>query len=200
MTRWALLCGFVLLFSVSARAQEEIPKAEVFAGYSYIRGNAGFGIPEFNMHGGSASFSYDPNSWLGIVGDFGGYHTGDIGGVSVDGNIYSYLFGPKIAFRRGRWTPFVQTLFGGAHVSGSAAVMSGVRAGRVRPQGSPGFIVSGSENAFAMAVGGGIDVNATNLIAIRLVQAEYFMTRFGVVNSSDTQNNIRVSVGVVFRF
>jgi len=200
MKRWALLCGVVLLISLSVQAQEEVSRAEVFAGYSYVRVDAGFGIPAFNMNGGSASLSYNPNDWLGIVADFGGYHTGDIGGISVDGNIYSYLFGPKIAFRRGRWTPFVQGLFGGAHLSGSAALMTGAVARAARSQGSASFIASGSENAFATAIGGGLDVNATNRIAIRLVQAEYFMTRFGVVDSADTQNNVRISAGVVFRF
>lgn len=197
MTKWALLCGVLLLFSVGASAQEETPKAEVFAGYSYVRGNVGFGIPDFNMNGGSASIAYNPNEWLGVVADFGGYHTGDIGGVPVDAKMFTYLFGPKISMRHGRWSPFVQTLFGGAHVSGNINV---VPAGIVRPQGIvPGF-ESGSENAFAMAIGGGVDVNATRHIGIRVGQVEYLMTRFGVVNSSDTQNNLRISAGIVFRF
>ncbi|MGA8767592.1 MAG: hypothetical protein WB559_11270, partial [Candidatus Acidiferrales bacterium] len=66
---------------------------------------------------------------------------------------------------------------------------------RVRPQGVP-CSVSGSENAFAMTAGGGVDWNATTHIGIRLIQAEYLMTRF----ASETQNNARISAGVVFRF
>jgi opacity protein-like surface antigen len=194
MKRWALLLGVVLLFSVAASAQEEVPKAEIFAGYSYVRAN-GSGLPGFNMNGGSASVSFNPWSSLGIVADFGGYHTGNIGGQSVDGNIYSYLFGPKLAYRSGRFTPFVQTLFGGAHASATeAAPLPTVR---VRRQlALSGFGSSVSEDAFAMAIGGGLDVNATSHIGIRLIQAEYLMTRF----ASDTQNNARVSAGVVFRF
>jgi opacity protein-like surface antigen len=202
MKRWALLSGvmlgIVLLFASAASAQDEVPKVEIFAGYSYVHGNLGFRIPGFNMNGGSASVSFNPWSSLGIVADFGGYHVGNIGGLSVDGNIYTYLFGPKLAYRSGRWTPFVQALFGGAHASGST---SPINVARVRPQGIlPIFSGLASENAFAMAVGGGLDVNATNHIGIRLIQAEYLMTRFGVVNSTDTQNNARISAGVVFRF
>jgi opacity protein-like surface antigen len=167
----------MLLFSVAASAQDENPKAEVFAGYSYGRVNVS-GLPGFNMNGGSASVSFNPTSSLGLVADFGGYHVGNIGGVSVDANVYSYLFGPKLAYRSGRWTPFVHALFGGAHATANA------------------FEESASENAFAMALGGGLDVNATNHIGIRLIQAEYFMTRF----ASETQNNARISAGVVIRF
>jgi opacity protein-like surface antigen len=203
MKRWALLSGVMLgvmlLFSSAASAQyDEGPKAEVFAGYSYVRANLGFGIPGANFNGGSASVSFNPSSSFGIVADFGGYHVGDIGGLPVDGNMYTYLFGPKLAMRSGRVTPFVQALFGGAHISGSAYIPT---LSRVQPQPQGVILIgSGSENAFAMALGGGLDVNATDHIGIRLIQAEYLMTRFGVLNSSDTQNNARISAGVVFRF
>ena len=67
---------------------------------------------------------------------------------------------------------------------------------RVRPQQLTDGALSVSENAFAMALGGGLDYNATSHIGIRLVQAEYLMTRF----ASETQNNARISAGVVFRW
>ena len=56
-----------------------------------------------------------------------------------------------------------------------------------------------SENAFAMTVGGGVDWNATPHLGIRLVQAEYLLTKFndGINNR---QNDARISTGVVFRF
>jgi opacity protein-like surface antigen len=107
--------------------------------------------------------------------------------------MYSYMFGPKLMMHRGRWTPFVQGLFGGAHATGSVSISPGA----VRQQGiGPVLFGSVSEDAFAMAIGGGLDVNATKHIGVRLVQAEYFMTRF----ISDTQNNARISAGVVFRW
>lgn len=187
MKRWALLWGILLMFSVAASAQEN-PKAEVFGGYSFARLSAsGVGV---NFNGGSASLSYNPNNWLGLVADFGGYHGDSNFG---NGNVYTYLFGPKVAFRNGRWTPYVQSLFGGAHASGTVAC-DGVE-GRVRPQQIVGC-GSGSENSFAMTLGGGVDVNATDHIGIRLIQAEYLMTRlFGI-----TENGTRISTGVVFRW
>jgi len=50
-----------------------------------------------------------------------------------------------------------------------------------------------------MTAGGGIDIKITKLIAIRPVQAEYFLTKIpdGLNNR---QNNFRFSAGIVFRF
>lgn len=165
------MCGAMLLFAAVASAQDN-PKAEVFGGYSYLRVNPGSGISGQNFNGGSGSVSFNPNSWLGIVADVGVYHA-SIGGVGF--NVVSYTFGPKLAYRKNdKVTPFAQVLFGGARISASG----------------------GSENGFAMALGGGFDWNATEHLGIRLIQGEYVMTRF----SSDTQNNARISAGVVFRW
>jgi hypothetical protein len=105
-------------------------------------------------------------------------------------NAVSYLFGPKIYKSMGKIAPFGQVLFGGAHGSVSSTGSSNV-----------------GQNGFAMALGGGLDWNATPHIAIRLGQVEYLMTRFntgvsgGIGNGgSGTQNNFRYSGGVVFKF
>jgi len=191
MKRLALLCGALLLFAGIASAQDEAPKVEAFGGYSYLRVNPGFGgFPGQNFNGGSGSLAYNFTPMLGVVADFGGYHWSNGG---VDATVVSYLFGPKVALRHGPITPFAQVLFGGAHGSGDVGGV--VCDARVRQQ-TPGCSVSGSENVFAMAAGGGVDWNATTHIGIRLIQAEYLMTRF----ASETQNNVRVSTGVVFRW
>lgn len=196
MKKWVGVCGLLLLFSMGASAQET-PKAEVFAGYSYVRANLGYGIPAIDFNGGSASFAYNLNDWLGVVGDFGGYHNGSIAGGPFESTIYTYLFGPKFSMHMGRWTPFAQTLFGGVHASGG---LNGGPAGIIRPQGNvPGFS-GGSANSFAMAIGGGLDANVTHHFAVRVGQIEYLMTRFIVFGNSATQNNLRVSGGIVFRF
>jgi opacity protein-like surface antigen len=197
MKRFGLLCGVMLLFAGLASAQDESPKIEAFGGYSYLRVNPGFGAPGLNFNGGSGSLDYNFTSHLGVVADFGGYHWSQDG---ADLTTVSYLFGPKYSVRMGPLTPFVQGLFGGAHLSGNGC-FGEVGDFRVRPEGGEGGECgSGSENAFAMALGGGLDWNATSHIGVRLIQAEYVLTRFGVVDSSDTQNNVRISAGVVFRW
>ncbi|MGH9691311.1 MAG: outer membrane beta-barrel protein [Candidatus Acidiferrales bacterium] len=173
MKKWVLLCGLTLLFSLAASAQDN-PKVEAFGGYSYVHTNDQGASANFN--GGSGSVSLNLNNWLGGVADFGGYHTSTNG---ADATVVTYLFGPKIAFRRSdRITPFAQVLFGGAHASAGAF---------------------GSANAFAMTLGGGVDVNATKHIAVRVIQAEYLMTKFQD-GGSDRQDSARISAGVVFRF
>lgn len=60
-------------------------------------------------------------------------------------------------------------------------------------------ITFGSLSAFAMTAGGGIDVGVARHIAIRPLQAEYFLTTAPDGNN-DRQNNFRYSAGVVLRF
>ncbi|MBZ5698724.1 MAG: hypothetical protein LAN18_09275 [Acidobacteriia bacterium] len=170
--------SLVLAVSLSAAAQDA-PKAEVFGGYSYLRGNPGLGAPGINLNGGSGSISYNLSSAVGIVADVGGYHFSNGYGSGIGGNVISYLFGPKFVYRSsGKVEPFAQALFGGARLS----------------------VAGFSNNAFAMALGGGVDVKATEHVAIRLIQAEYVMTRFNIVGVATDQNNARISAGIVFRF
>ncbi len=191
MKRLALLCGAMLLFAGLASAQDEAPKFEAFGGYSYLRVNPGvLGVPGQNFNGGSGSLDYNLTPMFGVVGDFGGYHWSQSG---ADATAVSYLFGPKVALRHGPITPFAQVLFGGAH--GSGAFGGSCISAKIHREVSY-CSASGSENAFAMALGGGVDWNATDHIGIRLIQAEYLMTRF----FSETQNNARISTGVVFRW
>ncbi len=184
MKRLVCLLGVLFLFSLTAKAQET-PKADLFAGYSYVRANpATSGADSFNMHGGSASLAWNAKNWLGIVGEFGGYHAGEISGVSVDTNLYTYLFGPRVSYRKhDRFTPFGQILFGGAHESISAA-------------GS-----SASQNSFAMSLGGGLDAKLSNRFSWRVGQVEYLLTRFPELTTSrESQHNTRISTGIVFHF
>ena len=58
--------------------------------------------------------------------------------------------------------------------------------------------IPGPSNAFA-AAGGGVDFQFSHIFAIRLIQADYYYTRFpnGV---NDHQNNLRIGAGVFVRF
>ena len=145
MKRWVLLFAACLCFSAvaSAQAAEDNPKLEAFIGYSYLHfhepggdlviDGENFGpVPSLNasLNGGSASVSYSPIKHLGLVGDFGGYvstNGGNLGGSAI----FTYLFGPKIAVRTGKFTPFAQFLLGGATATGAggAAALPGRRAG-----------------------------------------------------------------------
>jgi outer membrane immunogenic protein len=192
MKRKFLVCLFILislsavsLFATPANAQD-VPKFDIFAGYSYVRENpATSGIDGFSLNGGSASIAYNANHWLSAVADFGGYHSNNILGTGVDGTLSTYLFGPRVSFRRdSRITPFGQVLFGVAHIGGSN-----------------GLAFSTSNNSFAMTIGGGVDYKISHRFSIRPVQVEYLLTRFNELGmGAQTQNNLRVSTGAVFHF
>jgi len=195
MKRWALAFGALLLYSAVAAAQNETPKIEAFGGYDLVHGSyVGQG---YNFNGGGGSVSYNPSGWLGLVGDFQGSHWS---GTGLDANLFTYLFGPKIAYRTEKFTPFARVLFGGGHVSGS--LLGGCLLARVRPEGITTCTASGSENAFAMTAGGGLDWNATTHIGVRVGQFDYLMTRFNGLGTGggDTQNSFRFATGVVFRW
>jgi hypothetical protein len=118
----------MLAYALPVRAQDETPKAELYVGYDYARVSSG---DSYNFNGGSGQLTYNVRNWLGIVGDLGGYYTGN----GARAGIISYMFGPRITLRRrGRLTPFAQGLFGGAR-----------------------SIDNSPMNVLAMTAGGGVD-------------------------------------------
>ena len=96
-----MLCVIGFCLPLIAVAQE-YPKAEIFGGYSYLRGedlNA-------NFSGFNVSATGNFNNWFGVTGDFSGHY-------KYDFKIHSFLFGPKFSFRgNDRVTPYLHTLIG----------------------------------------------------------------------------------------
>jgi opacity protein-like surface antigen len=205
MFKSLLAIGLLSIAAVPAMAQNsDYPRFEFGGGYSYLRANVkttdasitpslSFST-SFDMHGARGEVVGNVNRTLGIVGEFAGYKiTGLPSGVSA--HVFTYMGGPRLSYRGyEKVTPFVHALFGGAHAGGSTT-------------GTPsGFEFSGSENSFAMALGGGMDYHATKNVAIRFVQVDYLMTRFKTnINSAGnsvaaTQNNFRIGAGIQFRF
>jgi hypothetical protein len=183
MKKLIFICGLVLACSFSATAQSDFSKLDVFGGYSYVHLYLPFN--ELGANGGSGQVTYNLNSVLGITGDFGGYHVGS-GPNHGSATMFTYLFGPKFSLREGKWTPYAQSLFGGAWVG------SGFNG-----EGSTSF------NAFAMVIGAGLEYKAFERISLRLVDFDYLMTRFSsndIGGTGHTQGNVRISTGVVFHF
>lgn len=173
MRRFLYAVGVALLM-IPAAAAQDVPKAEVFGGYSY----AGEGA-----HGWDASVAGNVNGWLGVVADASGQYTGlEAPGVRERIRTHSLLFGPQVSARRGRRvTPFARALFGASHVS-TEAVEAGQR-------------FSFSDTSFAVALGGGLDVTVSDRVAVRVAQLEYVRTSF----FGETQHKGRLSFGLVFR-
>src|SRR5256714_15623446 len=108
MRRLLLLSFGLFLFAVPSRAQS----VDASVSYSYLRLGGSGGI---NQNGVSGSVAYNPNRWLGIVGDFGGYHASPFG-ISL--NTYTYLFGPRLTLRNpSKINPFAQVLLAGSRIT-----------------------------------------------------------------------------------
>ncbi|HZI56725.1 MAG TPA: OmpA family protein [Verrucomicrobiae bacterium] len=175
----------------STKSGDTHPAADLFFGYSFIRFNTNAGVKEnFNEHGATGAIAGNINRWFSVVGDFGFYTIRSLP-PGVKAKSYTYMFGPQFSHRGERWTPFVHALFGAARISN--VTISGT------PTGSAFFSGVFSQNAFATALGGGLDLNFTKHFGLRLVQGEYLLTKFkdGFDNS---QNNFRLSTGIVVHF
>lgn len=198
--RKAIVIACAMMFiSISALGQET-PKAELFGGYSYFHADGGG-----NFHGWNGSIAANLNKWFGVVADFSGHYDSDSSEIvaslpglpplssriEADSNIYNFLFGPRLSYRKNESiTPFAHALIGfsRAHTEGTSTFTTG----------STTVITNfdTSDTAFAAAFGGGLDLKLSNSFALRVVQADYLLTRFG----GFTQHNARISTGLVFRF
>lgn len=202
--RLFLACAMVFLFGGLAMAQDE-SRAQVTLDYSYFRWNPG--LPSVfnskNLNGGGGQAFYYLNSWLGIGADLQGYASSTACASTLNplgftgcasASLFTYQFGPQVKYRSGRWQPFAEVLPGGAHSNFYATACRNFT-----------FICAGrspSNNAFALAIGGGVDVLVSEKIAIRIVDANYQMTRFGnnFTGGNNTQSNFRFQTGIQFHF
>lgn len=182
MRYFGFMIVLALILAAPAPAQDS-PKAEIFGGYNYMRFHTGIlNDPAIGMNGFRASGAYYLNTNVGIVADLTYSRNGNVQNSGTSFSTSTYMFGPRYAMRADRVTPFAQVLFGGAHASASDAG------------------VSTSWNGFAMSLGGGVDLKATDRISVRPFMFEYLMTRFKSPDFATTQNNFRISSGVVFNF
>ena len=214
-----------MLSAAPAAALEEIPEFEVFGGYSLLKmGASGNDIRSFQdgvyspggtwknndtsfflIRGAAGSVAFNLNEKFSIVAE-GRYNQGD----TIKGSFgffspetltdiqtpftlgiknVSALVGPRISyrnFRNGQATVFAHALAGIDYwrlncdftITGEKQRATGNKAG-------PGI-----------AVGGGVDVIVNEKIAVRVIQADYYMTR----QMERFMNNVNLSFGIVFRF
>jgi outer membrane protein OmpA-like peptidoglycan-associated protein len=167
-----------------------LPRFEISGMYYYLNFSPGDPFASAGGHGGGASVTYNASKWLGLTGEVGTYApkrnifplTGN--NNQVDGGITSYLFGPRLNWRKfDYFVPFGEFLVGGARGNGQIT-------------GGP------EQSAFALATGGGIDMVLSKNFAWRVAQLDYFMTTFSgtALGASGRQNSFRAGTGVVLRF
>lgn len=183
----------LITLSIPATAQEA-PDVEVFGGYSFFKADGGG-----SLHGWNASIVGNLSRSFGLVIDLGGnYGTQSLRSdfsdpdfpatiiARADSNtkLHTILAGPQFSYRRHeKITPFAHALFGASRLSTKATLSF---AGITRE-------ISIADMAFTAAFGGGLDLKLSENVSLRMMQADYVLTRFG----GSKQSNARLSVGIV---
>jgi hypothetical protein len=177
-TSIALAFVICLLASLAAAQVTLEPRAEVFGGYSWYHPNGfvDWGKAPDIAHGWNASSTfYFPNARkLGVVVDGSAHYNSNFVNVGFG------LMGLQYKFRNDQFSPFVRVLAGAASI---------------RPAGLQ------SEWRAVVGGGGGFDLTLTNLISLRIAQADYLYTTYNpqaFTGHSSTWNSVRLSTGVVF--
>ncbi len=159
----------LLLLSSSALGQDgDYPKIEVFGGFSYL--SADLGTRE-NFFGWQVSLSGNVKENIAIVVDAGGQYK-SVSGIGL--SYYEFLLGPRFMVRGERVTGFVHALAGGRSV----------------------FVPSDIDSAFALGLGGGMDVSVSDSIGIRVFQFDYMPSHSRGMWSHDA----RFGSGIVFKW
>src|SRR5215467_5493673 len=204
MKKCIRLVGVAMLFVLTAAA-DDWPRSEIFLGYNYVRFNPNSDFfPSFNAHGGSGQFVYNFNRWFGLALDAGAVNRGGRGGSLIDATVVNFVAGPRVTFHnKSRWTPFVQTLVGGAYGTASTA-LSGLPFEAAIPGAIPPGIgldpnipvttrLNASRTGFAMLAGGGLDIKLSRHVAFRPFEASYYLTRIPslLTGNISNRNNFR---------
>ena len=171
-------------------------RIELFGGYSYVRAPVTFtqtpqgscvitGCPtttttrNLNLNGWNIGGAFKVLGPLALAADYSDT-SGSFQGANT--HLKTYLIGPQLRFP-GPISPFAHFLIGGAHESTDSA-------------NGPIITASPTRNAFATALGGGLDLKLLPLLSVRPIQIDYLLTHF----NSNTQNQFRYSAGIVVRF
>jgi len=218
MTKHLVPFTCLLLLAIHVAAQD-IPKAEVYTGYTYLRFNASAPTNEFSANGGQGSIQYNFTHFAAFVGEFGGVHNGSL---TIDGSrtlhpdqtAFTYLFGPRVFLNKaGVVSPFLEVFGGGVHNSRSFSLPNSLLPTPLSvPRGvtvTPGITstkFASTQNAAAILFGGGIDIRVRHAVAFRPIEVDYFPTNFspfnvaglGNRNEAKWQQNFRYSAGLVF--
>jgi hypothetical protein len=168
--------------AVGGNAPQRALQADVFVGYAYLNvdTNGVLGLPRQNLNGWETAIAVG-NKWIEGEGDFGGYYKGNIAGSGLGAHDYSFLGGPRL-----RIGPvFFHGLVGGDQLTG--------------PFGP--FGVSNSQTGFSAALGGGVQSKAFGGHWAIRSSADYAISRHNIFGGpAVTQNNFRVSGGIVYVF
>ena len=175
MKRSIAVLGAVSLFALAAAAQD-VPKVELFTGFTYTRVNSASNIPAFSANGGGGQFVVNIGKTFRLCDRYRGGSQRQHRRLSPRHDADELHVRPAHSDPRvHRVTPYFQALFGGVYGSTSCTVtvppgtvvlppvvtpVNSTAAATTRPtRRTPlGSARPAPETAFAMAFGGGLDI------------------------------------------
>jgi opacity protein-like surface antigen len=209
----ALLLCSALLASAQSPNSDEYPKVEVFVGYSALGEANGrgirFGPNAFvgaNYSAAKAGFETSIirnfSKHFGIKGDFSAHFNNESSrgpvaactpacttvtqAFQLKTRVYNFLAGPEFKARNStRFTPFAHVLGGVAHTSANFTT----------PGPTFNLLLKKSDNSFAMALGGGIDIRASKRVSFRALMD--YNPVFVHDSTSGSRDFVRFSLGVL---
>lgn len=189
-----ILAALGLLFAASYGWAQDYPRFELATGYSYGSVDTqGYGSQR-QAQGWSTSFAGNIRRWVGVEAEVSGRYNVldfDFQGNALTSNsrYYTFLLGPRFAYRKGKAIPFVHSLFGIERAPSFDQTVYDPVAGA----GTTPYVTG-----LASAVGGGVDYAISRRLTFR-TQGDYFFTRHAAM-VSPTPNNFRVQAAIVFTF
>ena len=187
--------AFLFMLAGFAAAQDQpAPKWELYGGYSYVYPGAdlhgqfnGALLPvtsrlESNPRGVGVSVSYNFDRWFGLTLDAGSnWGSGEKGLANRidDAGFANISFGPKVTFRTKHFSPFLELLVGDH---------------RLTPDAFHDI------DKLGVMFGGGLDLNLSRHVALRLFRADYILSnyRYAPTSVPNTQlNGVRLQTGLV---
>jgi opacity protein-like surface antigen len=209
----ALLLCSALLSSAQSPNPDEYPKVEVFVGYSALGEANSRGISFGPNSSVAANYSADSGfetsiirnfrKRFGIKGDFSAHFNNESASgpltsctpacttatqnFQLKTRVYNFLVGPEFKARnRTRVTPFAHVLAGLAHTSATFTT----------PGPTFNLLLKKTDNSFAMALGGGLDIRASNRVSFRALMD--YNPVFVHDSTSGTRDFVRLSLGILF--
>jgi len=171
MTATVLLWLLTLGAAWPAAAQD-MPRVQVFGGYSYTR----FDSPSFGFSNPSGLNGWNFSPAFNLIRGFGvAAEVSKQYGSNVD--LRDIAVGPQFLYPRSKMLFFAHVLFGNAK--------SFVRVG-----------TGETDTDRVVALGGGMDFALTSRFAVRVFQVDYLRTSL----FSEKQNNLRFSTGLVYQW
>jgi outer membrane immunogenic protein len=186
----AAALSLVAATAAMAQVKPAVPyySGDVALTYHWVRTNTQPGeCGCFDLNGGGVSGSWNLGSRWSAVAEIGAEHATNALSTGKSLTLTSFLGGARYHFVRPRpqsshaLQPFGQLLLGAGHAGGG---MAGA---------------GDATYALITRMGGGIDLPLGSVVAIRVIQVDYYLTNFanGV---NDHQNNLLLGAGVVFHW